>query len=117
MPLILAGTSTRKKEYQDSANWSKTLTATAQVQPVNRKVNGTAVVQHVLVREFKARDTVCVAAGKCSTTQMDSPVTVSVRISGPVGDVSIKSLWAEMEKLVKTSGDLSTPVLTDANFS
>lgn len=116
MALIVSGTSPRKKEYQDSTDWSKTATATANLQPVNRKVNGSAVQQQVVVREYKLRRTVCTSANACSSVQLDSPQQFTLRYSGPVG-VSADDVLADLIKMVSTSGNLHTPVLTEANFS
>lgn len=116
MALILSGDSPRKKEYQDNADWTKSLTASAQMQPVNRRINGNAIVQHVAVREYKARATVCTPQ-KCGGTPLESPVTITIRISGPIGEQSTSTLWEDVKKLVAASGDLNSPVLSKADFS
>lgn len=116
MALILSGDSPRKKEYQDNADWTKSLTATAQMQPVHRRINGQAVVQHVSVREYKARATVCTPP-KCGGTPLESPITIAIRISGPIGDAALSTLWEDIKKLVAQSGDINSPVLTQAKFS
>lgn len=117
MSYVTSGSSTRKREYVDNAKWQKSITATAQLQPVRRRVNGVAVQQQVVVREYKIKDLVCSSTDVCAGTKMESPVQISIRVSGPVGAEELSSLWTDIQKVVTTSGALHSPVLTDASFS
>lgn len=105
-----------KKEYHDDANWNFSASVKTAVQPVNRKVDGKAFTQHVVVREYAVRDVVCAKRSTCSNDTIETPITIRMRVSGPVGDDALNAVFAQFRKLLDESGDVRLPAIAQANF-
>lgn len=112
MPIILTGDSLNRKVYQDDTNYNRAIEVSKTIQPVRRRIQGRAIAQHMLVEEYVLRDVDCVKTDACGTDKLEAPVTIKVRVSGPVGSTKLGELHTLLQKAIAGSGTAGSPILT-----